>query len=75
MSKRDYRHQKAQKEGKIEGEYRCMVCGKVDKKNEGHHVIFYSHGGPASKKNIIVLCPECHDLYHAGKLNIDIIVF
>lgn len=75
MSNRPYEHIKAQKEGKEEGGYRCVVCGKVDKGNHGHHVIYYSEGGPASKKNIIVLCIECHSLYHAGKLNIDIYVF
>ncbi|PTY41209.1 HNH endonuclease [Brachyspira hampsonii] len=73
--KRSNEHIKAQKEGKeIEG-YVCAVCGKVDKKNHGHHIIYYSEDGAGVHENIITLCPECHRLYHSGKLNIDILRF
>lgn len=73
--KRSNEHINAQKKGKeVEG-YVCAVCLKVSKSNHGHHIIYYSEGGPGNHINIITLCPECHRLYHAGKLNLDIIRF
>ncbi len=68
---RDKEHLRAQKEGKERDGYMCFVCGKQCKGVHGHHVIEVSEGGPASSRNIITLCPECHRDYHRGKLKID----
>lgn len=73
--RRSKEHINAQKKGKeIEG-YVCAICLKVCKDSHGHHIIYYSEGGPGTPQNIITLCPKCHRLYHSGKLNLDIIRF
>ena len=73
-------HVRAQREGKERDEYMCAFCHKqvTDEERyliQGHHIIQYAEDGPATKDNIITLCKECHDDYHAGKLNIDISAF
>ncbi len=73
--KRDFKHINAQKEAKERDGYVCMICGKYSEKAQGHHVIYVSEGGPASTKNMITLCDECHRDYHRGKLKIDIGTF
>lgn len=73
--RRSNEHIKAQRKGKEMEGYVCAACGKISKSNHGHHIEYYSEGGPGNAYNIITLCPECHSLYHAGKLNIDIIRF
>lgn len=75
LFKRDKDHTKAQKAGKKRDGYVCMVCGEYNEKGQGHHVISLSHGGPATKHNIITMCPACHKDYHRGKLKIDIGLF
>lgn len=72
---RDKDHLKAQKEAKERDGHICMICGKYDPKCHGHHVIMVSEGGPATKRNVITLCPQCHRDYHSGKLKIDIGMF
>lgn len=45
----------------------CERCGcaiKEYRDAEYHHRQRYSDGGKATKKNIMVLCPSCHDLIH-----------
>ena len=69
---RSYPHLKAQKAGKEQDEYVCFFCNTVQKKNQGHHIMFYSENGDASVGNIITLCPECHTDYHRGILHIDL---
>ena len=78
--KRPREHVRAQREGKERDEYTCAFCLKQVPKNQrylihGHHVIQYAEDGPALKDNIITLCKECHDAYHAGEINIDISAF
>ena len=73
--KRPPEHIKAQRKGKILDDYVCAFCGRQLMTNEGHHIIPYSEGGPASPDNIITLCHECHVAYHKGEIDIDIIRF
>ena len=75
MNKRPAAHRKAQREGKIRDDYACAFCGRQLLENQGHHIIPYSEGGPASTDNILTLCPRCHRAYHNGEINIDIIRF
>ena len=72
MVKRNNQHINIQKKGKQIDEYMCLICLKQYKSNHGHHFIFFSEGGEATTDNIITLCPECHRLYHSGKLRVDI---
>ena len=74
-------HRLVQKLGKIRDDYTCAVCGarippdEADYKYqvEGHHIIEYHEGGPAALENIVTLCSKCHDAYHAGEIEVDII--
>ena len=70
--KRDYTHIKAQLDGKEADAYMCFICGKVDKSNHGHHIAYYNESGAPTIRNMITLCPDCHRLYHAGKIKLDI---
>ena len=70
--KRDSKHISVQKQGKERDGYVCMICGVYCDKAQGHHILYVSEGGPASKKNIVTLCDNCHRDYHSGKLKIDI---
>ena len=72
---RDYEHQKTQRDGKARDGNICLICGQYCSKANGHHVIYLSEGGPASRKNIVTLCDKCHRDYHSGKLKIDIGTF
>ena len=67
--------------------YECHICGTKDKNNklsnlETHHINFQKdceNGLVKNKKhikknqesNLIVLCDECHDKIHAGKIILD----
>ncbi len=73
--KRDSNHKRAQKEGKERDGFVCMICGKYCEKAQGHHVIYVREGGPASRKNMVTLCDECHKDYHSGILKIDLGTF
>jgi 5-methylcytosine-specific restriction endonuclease McrA len=68
---RTYEHIKAQKNGKEKEGYICAICGKASKKNEGHHIIPLSKGGPATDTNIVTLCNTHHKIIHKP-INIDI---
>jgi 5-methylcytosine-specific restriction endonuclease McrA len=75
VSKRDSNHIRAQRKTKEIDEYMCFFCTQVDKKSHGHHLIYFSEGGPGSVINTITACPTCHRLYHNGKLKIDLLRF
>ena len=59
-------------------EFRCCMCGwhltqKIDSINyqpqygcEFHHIVPISDGGENELNNIVLLCPNCHKLAHAG---------
>lgn len=67
---RDYKHIKAQKEGKSRDGF-CQLCGSTQNL-EGHHIFDVQFGGAANKDNIVSLCDKCHDKVHANKVDIDI---
>lgn len=73
--RRNSEHIKAQREGKEADAYTCFFCLRQYDGNHGHHIILYSEGGEATVGNMITLCPECHRLYHSGKLKIDLTRF
>lgn len=75
MNRRNNHHTKAQRQTKQVDEYMCFFCCKIDKKSHGHHIIYFSEGGPGSVINTITACPPCHRDYHSGKLKIDILRF
>jgi len=33
---------------------------------DGHHLVWWSHGGKTSSQNATLLCPKCHSLVHKG---------
>lgn len=70
--KRPKEHTTVQKKGKREENNVCIICGRKTKSAQGHHLIFFSQGGPATTQNITAMCKRCHRLYHSGKLNVDI---
>ena len=45
---------------------RCQICVKeINETNrEAHHIIPISHGGRNNKRNLVVLCSECHFKAH-----------
>ena len=46
---------------------KCAWCG-VNMK-ERHHIDLYSDGGSNEAENLILLCPNCHTLVHAGYIS------
>lgn len=74
-------HRKVQKEGRERYGNRCAFCRRtVDELEEGehiagHHVIAYRNGGMPRVENIIPLCTKCHDAYHHGEIDVDIVAF
>ena len=38
-----------------------------------HHIIFRSQGGPDDMRNLITLCPSCHEAVHAKNLEIEVL--
>ncbi|WP_404826241.1 HNH endonuclease [Pectobacterium odoriferum] len=68
-------HIKAQKEVKVREGYMCLRCGGVYEDSHGHHLLYYSEGGPANFHTMTTMCPACHRKYHAKRANIDIIRF
>lgn len=49
----------------------CEVCKcKIVNELEVHHIQQRSAGGDNQLRNLIVLCERCHDLHHAGNLDI-----
>lgn len=59
-------------------ENRCRVCTKwcnphaigVLYRAHHHHVIYRSLGGLTTTRNVILICPDCHQDEHKGKLRI-----
>lgn len=47
-----------------EREYRCVGCGKTEGQMVLHHVVPIALGGLDDPRNIVLLCPECHDKVH-----------
>ena len=43
----------------------CIICGKPGLPNA--HYISRAHGGLGIPRNIVTLCPHCHDEYDNGK--------
>jgi len=52
-------------------EYKCARCGYDDFPQilQIHHVVPVSIGGNNAISNLIILCPNCHRLYHSGILD------
>ena len=46
----------------------CFVCG--NRFNHRHHIIQIQHGGRNRKRNLVLLCRECHSLVHKGLMPI-----
>ena len=42
----------------------CRLCGK--RPHHTHHIIYRSHGGNNSEKNLIALCQRCHAKVHSN---------
>ncbi|WP_421696798.1 HNH endonuclease [Acinetobacter soli] len=53
----------------------CLRCGGVYADAHGHHLLYFSEGGPANFYTMTTMCPPCHSKYHTKKANIDIIRF
>ncbi len=53
------------------GHLLCQRCKRVDRPLETHHIVFRSerpgHLMLHDKINLILLCDECHDLFHDNK--------
>ena len=41
----------------------CCFCGSRNGL-QLHHIVQKRFGGPDSKENLILICPECHKMYH-----------
>jgi 5-methylcytosine-specific restriction endonuclease McrA len=41
----------------------CLFCGTIYNL-EKHHIIQKRFGGSNDPKNIVLLCPNCHRMYH-----------
>ena len=48
---------------KISREGQCCFCGSRNGL-QLHHIIQKRFGGSDSKENLILICPECHRMYH-----------
>ncbi|MBU3905184.1 MAG: HNH endonuclease [Nanoarchaeota archaeon] len=54
-------------------EYKCIICHKNIKRDdnkpyiESHHVQPLSEGGSDTADNIIIVCPNCHKIFHFGR--------
>lgn len=42
----------------------CAFCGLPGKYAEGHHLWWWSHGGPTDVRNGVLLCTSCHHRVH-----------
>jgi len=52
----------------INKEYKCEICGFSDYV-EIHHIIPKHKGGKNTLDNFLILCPNCHSLYHKKKFD------
>lgn len=48
--------------------YKCAVCGKEHVPLQVHHKKQRHNGGTDVPSNLITVCADCHNAYHAGKL-------
>lgn len=60
---------KARKAGNGSGRKICEVCGKACVLEE-HHIEGRKVRNPHEKNNTTQICPNCHSLHHAGKIQI-----
>src|SRR5262245_20472014 len=71
------RDQTLAREAKKAAAYRCQVCGDslpgpgARRFVQAHHVEPLSEGGDDVRKNLAVLCPNCHAKLHAGAVKIE----
>ena len=56
--------------------YRCAICGwRLPDKNDYkhgcqmHHIKAVADGGTNDESNLVLLCPNCHKMAHAGFLS------
>lgn len=49
----------------------CSICGWNEAICDIHHIIFTKNGGDNKHTNLTYICPNCHRLAHAGKINSD----
>ena len=52
--------------------YTCQKCGKSNVVLNAHHIIFRSKGGSDRPDNLITLCEDCHQKFHAGRIKLDV---
>ena len=49
--------------------YRCQVCCGAEIQLEVHHRTYENLGKPAEIDDLIALCADCHEIFHAaGKI-------
>jgi len=67
---------------KIKHDYTCLICEQAtfEDKNgnnyvESHHVIPIEKNGPDSPKNILIVCPTCHEVFRYGSESVKIDVY
>ena len=48
--------------------YQCQRCEKRNGRLEAHHLIYREQGGKDTLSNLLILCEECHQKVHQGKL-------
>ena len=48
--------------------YTCQCCKTKKGTLHAHHIVYRSNGGADTLDNLIVLCEECHNKLHDGKL-------
>lgn len=51
---------------------KCMICGWDKAKCDIHRIKEGKDGGKYEKKNVVILCPNCHRLVHRGIIIVDI---
>ena len=55
---------------KLQNKPHCEFCGNDNKEIlQIHHIKPISEGGDNAEKNLIILCPNCHKLVHAGLIS------
>ncbi|HUV80206.1 MAG TPA: tetratricopeptide repeat protein [Candidatus Bathyarchaeia archaeon] len=48
----------------VEAMHRCCLCPQHEDITEIHHVVPIREGGPSTKENLMVVCPNCHAKIH-----------
>lgn len=79
----EYRRNRDALKREIRAEKGWLVCQRCGRDLEGlavhcHHIVFRSekpnHEFLHDKRNLVIVCPECHEWYHESKGNRDQIV-